>query len=119
MRAFVVGSVADISPVSEAASYKLATLALNGRPLSNLTLQEVADISGAVGLISMLQNIGNATSLEQTVGLVKIAVGANAQVTGFIVAAATAGQTPQGTGDVGNFYSFQQGNIWRYSGIRP
>ena len=117
MRAFVVGSVADISPVSEAA-YQLATQALNGRPLSNLTLQEVADISGAVGLISLLQNVGNATSIDQAVGLVKTAVGANTQVTGFITAAATAGQTSQGTGDVGNFYPFQQGNIWRYSGTR-
>jgi hypothetical protein len=117
MRAFVVGSVADISPVSEAA-YQLAIQSLNGRLLSNLTLQEVADISGAVGLISMLQNIGTATSVDQAVGLVKTAVGANAQVTGFITAAAIAGQTPQGTGDVGNFYPFQQGNIWRYSGVR-
>jgi hypothetical protein len=117
MHAFVVGSAVDISPVSEAA-YQLATQALNGRPLSNLTLQEVADISGAVGLISMLQDVGSATSVDQAVGVVKAAVGANAQVTGFITAAATAGQTSQGTGDVGNFYPFQQGNIWRYSGIR-
>ena len=117
MRAFVVGSVADISPVSEAA-YQLAIQSLNHRPLSNLTLQELVDISGAVGLISMLQNIGNAISVDQAVGLVKTAVSANAQVMGFITAAATAGQTPQGTGDVGNFYPFQQGNIWRYSGIR-
>lgn len=117
MRAFVVGSVADISPASEAA-YQLAIQSLNGRLLSNLTLQEVADISGAVGLISILQNIGNATSVDQAVALVKTAVNANAQVTGFISAAATAGQTPQGTGDVGNFFPFEQGNIWRYNGTR-
>jgi hypothetical protein len=117
MRAFVVGSVADISPVSEAA-YQLAIQSLNGRLLSNLTLQEVADISGAVGIISMLQNIGTATSVDQAVALVKTSVAANAQVTGFITAAAAAGQTPQGTGDVGNFYPFEQGNIWRYNGTR-
>ncbi|MEQ1847052.1 MAG: hypothetical protein ABL983_15905, partial [Nitrospira sp.] len=34
MRAFVVGTVADISPVSEAA-YQLTVQSLNGRPLSN------------------------------------------------------------------------------------
>ena len=39
MRAFVVGTVADISPVSEAA-YQLAVQSLKGGPLSNLTLQE-------------------------------------------------------------------------------
>lgn len=117
MRAFVVGTVADISPVSEAA-YQLAIQSLNGGPIYNLTLQEVGDISGAVVLIAMLQNIGNATSVDQAVELVRSAVGANAQVTGFIASAAGDGQTTQGTGDVGNFFPFDQGNIWRYQGTK-
>lgn len=117
LRSFVVGTVADISPVSEAA-YQLAIQSLNGRPVSNFTLQEVGDISGAVTLIAMLQNIGNATSVAQAVGLVTSAVGANAQVTGFIAAAAGSGQTTQGTGDVGGFFPFDQGSIWRYRGTR-
>jgi hypothetical protein len=117
MRAFVVGAVADLSPVSEAA-YQLATQSLHGGPLSNLTLQEISDISGAVELLAALQNSGNATSIDQAVALVKTAVGSNAQVAGFLTAAATAGQTTQGTGDVGNFYPFEQGNIWRYNGAR-
>ena len=117
MRAFVVGTVADISPVSEAA-YQLAVQTLNGGPLSNLTLQEVSDISGAVGLIGTLQNLGIATSLDQAVGLVKTAVGTNAQLTGFLTAATANGQTTQGTGDIGNFFPFEQGSIWRYQGIR-
>lgn len=117
MRAFVVGTVVDLSPVSEAA-YQLAIQSLNGGPLSNLTLQEVSDISGSVGLIATLQNIGNATSVDQAVGLVKTTVGANGQVTGFIAAAAANGQTSQGTGDIGNYFPFEQGNIWRYQGTR-
>jgi hypothetical protein len=117
MRAFVVGTVADISPVSEAA-YQLAVQSLNGVSLSNLTLQEVSDISGAVGLIGTLQNLGTAPSIDQAVGLVKAAVGTNAQLTGFLAAAGTSGQTTQGTGDVGNFLPFEQGSIWRYQGIR-
>ena len=99
MRAFVVGTVADISPASEA-GYQLAIQSLNGGPINNLTLQEVGDISGAVALIAVLQNIGNATSVDQAVGLVRSAVGANAQVTGFIASAAGSGQTTQGAGDV-------------------
>ena len=117
MRAFVVGNVADISPVSEAA-YQLAVRSLTGGPLSNLTLQEVSDISGAVGLTSMLQSIGTATSIDQAVGLVKTAVGTNAQLTGFLAAAGANGQTTQGTGDIGNFFPFEQGSIWRYKGTR-
>ena len=115
MRAFVVGTVADISPVSEAA-YQLAVQSLNGGPLSNLTLQEVSDVSGAVGLIGMLQNLGTATVIEQAVGLVKASVETNPQLAGFLAAAAGPGQTAQGTGDVGNFYPFDQGSLWRYNG---
>lgn len=117
MRAFVVGAVADISPVSEA-GYQLAIQSLNGGPINNLTLQEVGDIGGAVALIAMLQNIGNTTSIDQAVGFVRTAVSANAQVTGFIASAAGVGQTTQGTGDVGNFFPFDQGSIWRYRGTR-
>jgi hypothetical protein len=115
MRAFVVDINADLSPVSEAA-YQLVVESLGGGPLINLTLQEVSDITGAVGLIAALQNIGNATSIDQAAALVKTGVRANAQVMGFLTAAAIAGQTTQGTGDVGNFYPFEQGNIWRYAG---
>jgi hypothetical protein len=117
MRAFVVGTVIDISPVSEAA-YQLAVQSLNGGPLSNLTLQEVTDISGATGLIAMLQDLGMATSIDQAVNLINTAVGTNAQLTGFLAAAASNGQTTQGTGDIGNFFPFEQGNIWRYKGTR-
>lgn len=113
MRAFVIGTVADISPVSEA-GYQLAIQSLNGGPISNLTFQEVGDISGAVALIAMLQNIGNATSIDQAVGLVTAAVGTNAQVTGFIAAAVAPGQTTQGPGDQGNYYPLSQGNRWNY-----
>jgi hypothetical protein len=117
MRAFVVGSLADLTPVSEAA-YQLVVESLNGGALANLTLQEVTDITGAVGLIAALQNIGNATSIDQAAALVKTAVGANAQVTAFLAAAAEQGQTLSGTGDVGNYFPFEIGNVWTYSGVR-
>jgi hypothetical protein len=113
MRAFVVGTVADISPVSEAA-YQLTVQSLNGGPINNLTLQEVSDISGAVGLISTLQDLGTAISIDQTVGLIKSAVRNNPKVNEFLAAAAATGQTTVGAGDIGNFYPFEQGSIWRY-----
>jgi hypothetical protein len=115
MRAFVVGTIVDISPVSEAAS-QIAIQSLNGVPLANLTLQEVSDISGAVGLTAVLQNLGAATSIDQAVDLVKSAVRTNAQLGKFVAEAAAEGQTSQGTGDIGNFFPFEQSNFWRYHG---
>lgn len=115
MRAFVTGTVVDISPVSEA-PYQLAVQSLAGGPVSNLTLQELSDITGATSLIALLQNVGNATSVDQAVGLVKAAVGANVQVTGFIAASAGPGQAIGGTGDIGNFLPLSQGNSWSYTG---
>lgn len=117
MRAFVVGTTADLSPVSEAA-YQLAIQSLGGGPIANLTLQEVADIVGSVGLIAALQNVGTATSIDQAASLVRTAVGANAQVMAFLTAAAAPGQTPSGAGDVGNFFPFETGSVWTYSGRR-
>jgi hypothetical protein len=115
LRAFVVGTVIDLSPVSEA-TYRLAIQSLGGGPLSNLTLQEVSDIGGAVGLIATLQNIGNATAVDQGVALVRTAVDANTQVSAFIAAAGETGQTTHGTGDVGNYFPLSQGNNWNYQG---
>lgn len=115
LRAFVVGTAINLSPVSETA-YRLAIQSLAGGPLSNLTLQEVSDIGGAVGLIATLQNIGNATAIDQAVALVRTAVDANAQVSAFITAAGGIGQTTQGTGDVGNYFPLSQGNSWNYQG---
>jgi len=117
MRAFVVGTITDISPISEA-TYQLAIQSLNGGPLENLTLQEVSDISGAVGLTAVLQNLGTAASIDQAVSLVKTAVQANTQLNRFLAATGASGQTTQGTGDLGNFFPYQQGSIWRYQGTR-
>lgn len=116
MRAFVVGTVADLNPVSEAA-YQLTLQSLGVGPLSNLTLREVSDISGAVGLIGSLQNLGAATSIDQAVDLVKTAVRTHVQLTEFLAAAAANGQTTQGTGDIGTFFPFEQNTFWRYQGI--
>lgn len=115
MRAFVVGTAADISPISEAGC-QLITQALGNGSLSNFTLQEVSDVTGSVGLIALTQNLGNAITVDQGVALVKSAVGSNSSVMSFLAAAAQGGQTTQGTSDIGNFFPFEQGSIWRYGG---
>jgi hypothetical protein len=118
MRSFVVGTIADINPVSEAAC-QLIVQTLGTRTLDNFSLQEVSDIVGAIGLTALTLNIGNAVSVDQAVTLVKTAVAANASITAFIAAAAQPGVTSEGTSDVGNFFPFDQGSIWRYHGIIP
>lgn len=117
LHAFVVGAVIDLSPVSEAA-YQLTVQSLGGRPLSNLTLDEIADINGAVASIARLEDIGHATAINQAVAIVRTAVDANKQVSAFIAAAGGPGQTTQGTGDVGNYLPLAQGNTWNYQGTR-
>jgi alpha-tubulin suppressor-like RCC1 family protein len=113
MRAFVVGTVADISPVSEAA-YQLVVQSLNGRSLSNLTLQEVSAISGTALVIAALENLGSATSVDQAVALIKGRLATNNQISGFLAAASQPGQTSVWIGDIGNFFPLEQGNIWKY-----
>ncbi|MEO5957247.1 MAG: hypothetical protein ABIR36_16370, partial [Nitrospiraceae bacterium] len=117
MRAFVVGTIADISPVSEAAC-QMVIQSVGTGSLDNFTLQEVSDVGGGIALIALTQDIGTAVSVNQAVALVNTAVGANASFMAFIAAAAQAGQTSQGSSDIGNFFPFEQGNIWRYQGTR-
>src|SRR5262249_52453855 len=114
MRAFVFGTVADITPMSEAAC-QLIVQVLGGGPLANLTIQEIADIHRSVELIASTQDLGTATSVDQAVNLVKNAVAGNAQVTGFIASTGAIGQTTQGAGDIGNFFPYSDGNIWEYT----
>lgn len=117
LHAFVVGAFIDLNPVSEAA-YRLAVQSLRGGPLSNLTLDEMSDISGAVALIAKLENIGHATAVNQAVAIIRTAVDANAQVSAFIAEAGRPGQATQGTGDIGNYFPLAQSNSWNYQGTR-
>jgi hypothetical protein len=113
MRAFVFGTVADITPVSEAAC-QLIVQALAGGPLANLTVQEIGDIHRAVESIVSTQDVSTATSVDQAVGVIKNAVAGNVKVTGFIASTGASGQTTQGAGDIGNFFPYADGNLWEY-----
>jgi hypothetical protein len=118
MRAFVVGSMANISPTSEAAC-QLVLQAITTGSLANVSLQEVSDIAGAIELLAITQDIGTAVSIDQAVTLVKTAVAADTSLTTFIAAAAQPGNTSQGASDIGNFFPFDQGSTWRYRNTKP
>lgn len=117
MRAFVSGTAVDISPVSEAAC-QLTLQALAGAPISNLTLQEVADISGSISTAALLQNIGSATSVDHAINLVMTVATANPTISNYISGAIAPGQTTEGIGDIGNYVPLSQGNSWTYTGTK-
>ncbi|OAI49887.1 hypothetical protein AYO43_00485 [Nitrospira sp. SCGC AG-212-E16] len=116
MRAFVTSSNVDLDPASES-SVRLVLQQLNaGATLSNFTVQELADITGSINVLATAKQMAAGTSLEHTVTGIQNAVGSNAGLMAFVVAAGEAGQTTQGPGDVGNHISFTQGNQWQLKG---
>ena len=114
IRAFVVGSIVDINPASESA-YQLVTETLRGRPLQNLTLQEMADCNGAVRLVAALMDGAPLNNLEQAVNLIKETAISNNTIVDFMDAASSDGQTTYTIGDIGNYVALEQGNVWQYS----
>jgi hypothetical protein len=92
-----------------------STQQLGNTPISQYTIQELTDITGAVTLLANLQNLTfTAQNMAQTLSAVSGAVQGNSSITNFIASAAVPGQTSQGPGDLGNYYPFTQGNSWDY-----
>lgn len=119
MRAFVgSGGIVDLNPVSETAVRVVMDqiAASSGTTLSNFTVQELSDITAAVNLLVMTQSLTSGFDIETTVAALKSAVVADANIMGFIVAASAAGQTSQGSGDIGDYFPFASGMTWQYQG---
>lgn len=116
MRAFVTGPTVHLSPMSEVAFLK-STQELAGNPLTHYTIQELADITGSITLLANLQNLSfTAQNVAQSLASIANVVQGNIEITNFIAAAASPGHSSQGPGDIGNFYPFDQGIVWRYQG---
>ena len=113
MRAFVTPPTTDLDPVSEA-TYQVVIEALAGRSLNNLTLEELSDIAAAMSLLARFEVGGNASTIDQAVELVRASIRSNSQLSAFITAAASSGQTSQGPGDIGDYFPMAKGNVWRY-----
>ena len=118
LRAFVTGSNVNLDPVSETAvRLVLQQVGMTpGANIHNFTVQELADITGSINVLSTAQQLAAGTNIENTVITIQNAVAANAGLTAFITAATGIGQTTQGPGDVGNHVPLTQGNLWQFQG---
>lgn len=118
MRAFVTSGKADIHPVSEAA-VRMVLEKVSGPPpgsLADFTNAEINDFNASIDLLTTASQTGAGLTIDATVQAVLSAAAADTSLMGFLDAAAGAGQTIEGPGDVGNFVPFGQGNVWRYRG---
>jgi hypothetical protein len=104
LRAFATNATVDLDPGSElAVRLVLERIASTpGATLSDFTLKEVNDFSASVKLLTTVQQLAGGADLETTIATVRNSVLAEADLMAFLAAAAAAGQTTQGPGDVGN-----------------
>lgn len=118
MRAFAVSSMVDIGPVSETA-VRVVLEKIGGTAelsLGNFTPTELADITGAINLLVISQQLAGAIDIETTVVSFKNAVNADANILNFVDSASASGQTSAGPGDIGNYFPLSIGNTWQMKG---
>jgi hypothetical protein len=118
IRAFVTNATVDLDPGSELAVRLVLEqiAAIPGATLSQFTLKEVNEIATSLKLLSTVKQFTGGANLETTISTIRNAVVADPNLMAFIAAAATAGQTTLGPGDVGNYFPFTQGNVWTFQG---
>jgi alpha-tubulin suppressor-like RCC1 family protein len=120
MRAFVTGGTVNLDPVSETAVRMiLEQIAVSPETaLSSFTPQELRDLVGALDLLTTTNQTPGGASIETTVTAIKQSATANTGLMAFLTAAARVGDTEEGPGDIGNYFSFTQGNVWRFQGTK-
>jgi alpha-tubulin suppressor-like RCC1 family protein len=120
MRAFVTGETVNLDPISETAVRMiLEQIALPpGTALSSFTPQELRDLVGALDLLTTTNQTAAGLNIETTVTAIKQSAAADTGLMAFLAAAAGVGDTTEGPGDIGNYFSFTQGNVWRFQGTK-
>lgn len=118
LRAFVTGTTVDLDPISETAvRLVLERITLtSGTTLNQFTVTELRDIAGATNQLAIAKQLTAGLNIEATVSAIKTAVAGDTELTGFILAAAGPGETPEGPGDIGNYLPLTQGNTWQFQG---
>ncbi|MCG3114859.1 MAG: Ig-like domain-containing protein [Candidatus Manganitrophus sp. SA1] len=117
MRAFVSGETVHIDPVSEAAVQMiLDQIAGSQGALNRFTPKELVDFTANVDLLTTLQEMAAGSDLEATVLKIREIATNDASLTAFIISASGSGQTAEAPGDIGNFFPFSPGNVWRFQG---
>jgi len=120
LRAFVTNPTVDVDPASElAVRLVLEQIAATpGGSFSHFTVKEVNDIAASMKLLTTAKTFTGGANLEATITTIRNAVTTDPSLTAFLTAAAEAGQTTLGPGDVGNYFPFAQGNVWTVQGTR-
>jgi hypothetical protein len=116
LRAFLTSTTVDITPLSEAV-FQLALetlLATPGALLGNYTFAELDDLFASVDLLTSLEALPAVPGVDATVAAIKDLVAQDTGITAFLMAAAEAGQTDTGPGDIGNLSPLSVGNTWVY-----
>ena len=118
MRAFMTGSNVDIDPASETAVQLVLEQILGtpGATINNYTVQELADITGSMNMLATTKQVTAGLNIASTVTSIRNALATETALMAFINASAGTGQTAEGPGDIGNYFPFEQGNMWRYQG---
>lgn len=118
MRSFVTGITVNVDPVSETTVRVVLEQIVKppGSSLASLTAKELADLVSGIDLLTSAKQSATGANLEETVIAIKNAVTADTGLTAFVASAAGAGQTTEGTGDVGQYFPFEQGNTYIYRG---
>ena len=118
--AFVTNTSVDLDPAAELAVRLVLEqiAAIPGATLSQFTLKEVNDIATSLRLLTTVKQFTGGANLEATISTLRNAVVADPNLMAFIAAAATAGQTILGPGDVGSYFPATQGNTWTFQGTR-
>jgi hypothetical protein len=117
LRAFVIGERVDIGPSSETiVRLVLEKLASRGGTLSDFTLNELDDLAAAADLLAIVKGLKTGTDLEETITKTHQNFLADQGLVLFLQITSESGQTQEGPGDVGHFFPFEPGRVWRYSG---
>jgi len=118
LRAFVTSGQVDVDPMTEA-SVQMILEKVTGPPAGDLTRftpREINDLLAGLDLLTSVMESSSGADIDITVAAVKAAAAADPDVSAYLASASGAGQTIEGTGDVGNFFPVEQGNAWRYLG---
>ena len=89
-----------------------------GTTLSDFTPQELRDLVGGLDVLTTINQAAAGLTIETAVTVIKQDAAADAGLVAFLAATAGAGETTEGPGDIGNYYSLSRGNVWRFQGTK-
>lgn len=118
MRAFVTQEAVNLDPISESTVQVVLDhiMASPETSLANFTPQELSDLVGAIDALTAANQSAAGADINSTILSIKTAAMNEPGIAAFLLLAGEAGQTNEGTGDIGNFVPLAQGSSWLFQG---